>query len=64
MSKKFKKSVDFSLAFCYITYALRKKANKALKKVQKKSKKVVDKTSRKCYIKSTRCKESNARNDL
>ena len=45
MSKIFKKSVDFVYMICYITYALRKKAHKSLKKMQKKLKKVVDKAS-------------------
>ncbi len=45
MSKKIKKSVDFIYLICYITYALRKKANKSLKKSAKKLKKVVDKAS-------------------
>ena len=46
MSKKMQKSVDFIYLICYITYALRKKAEIAKKSV-KKIKKVVDKASRK-----------------
>ncbi len=44
-SKKIKKSVDFVLGICYITYALTEKPLKSLKKSAKKLKKVVDKAS-------------------
>ena len=64
MSKKIKKSVDFIYLICYITYALRKKAEIAKKKCEKKLKKLLTKLRENDILVLRDAKEKQRRNDL
>ncbi len=55
-----KKSVDFTLGICYITYALTKKPLKSLKKVWKNEKKLLTKLRKDDILILRDARKSNA----